>query len=123
MIAIPVGTEGDYHLYPESRVELIIVLKHMITLYIGGMQLYVTDNTKEKITYETNVTFLSKEDFVHFKASILEGAIGFNPLLCSERRDRPDKARIPGTIMDTYRDYGRGTGTIDPSSKPFDKPC
>ena len=87
MIAIPMGIAGGFHLYPESRIKHIIVLKHVITIYIEDKQLYVTTYTREEWRYEPETTRLSKEDFAHFKTSILESAIGFNPLLCSERRD------------------------------------
>ncbi len=111
MIAIPMGTAGDYHLYPESQIKHIIVLKHMITLYLNNLQLYITDNSEEDSIYGTNTTFLSKKDFAHFKASILEGAIGFNSLLCSERRDRPDKIWLAGTDFVEDRNVRIGDGS------------
>ena len=108
------GTEGDYHLYPESQVKHIIVLEHVITFYMIDVQFCITCYTEEEMHYEfQETTFLPKEDFAHFKASILEGAIGFNPLLCSERGDRPDKIRVPGSTLDAYRDYRSGTGAAD----------
>ena len=89
MIAIPIGKKGDYHLYPESQVKRIIVIEHIITFYMMDVQLSITEYTVEEMRYYDykEITFLSKEDFAHFKTSILESAVGFNPLLCSERGD------------------------------------
>jgi len=112
MIAIPMGTEGDYHLYPESQVKHIIVLEHIITFYMLDVQFCITCYTEEEMNYELQeTTFLPKEDFAHFKASILEGAIGFNPLLCSERGDRSDKIRVPGTDFVEDRNVRIGDGS------------
>ena len=87
MIAIPMGAQGAYHLYPESQVKHITVLQNIITLYMKDIQLCVTTYTPEKWHHEPQTTFLSKENFAYFKTSILESAVGFNPLLCPKRRD------------------------------------
>ena len=112
MIAIPMGAEGDYRLYPESQIKHIIVLGNIITLYMKDVILTVTCYTREEVPYGfKETTFLSKEDFAHLKASILEGAIGFNSLLCSERGDRSDKIRVPGTDFVEDRNVRIGDGS------------
>ena len=108
MIAIPMGVEGDYHLYPEYQVKHIIVLGNIITLYMKDIMLTITCYTREEMPYGfKETTFLSKENFAYFKTSILESAVGFNPLLCPKRRDRSDKIRLPGTVSGEDRNSGK----------------
>ena len=113
MIAIPMGIKGDYHLYPESQIKHIIVLRNIITLYMEDIQLCITNYTKEEWHYEPQTTFLPKKDFAYFKASILESAVGFNPLLCSERGDQSDKVRLPGTDFVEGRNVRSGNESSD----------
>lgn len=111
MIAIPMGSTGDYHLYPEHDIKHIIVLRNIITFYMTDIQLCITCYTEKEMHHAfRETTFLSKENFAHFKASLLENAIGFNPLLCSKRRDRSAKVRLPRTVLDEDRSVGIGIG-------------
>ena len=107
MIAVCIDKNKEvWDLFGESAITYVQILKHSVRIILnsGNVSMYTDwEGCKgEKLT---------KENMAHFKACLLENAIGGNTNVFTDDRYEPGKVWVSGEINDANRMPGGRSGT------------